>query len=207
MKSVQLTNAKRLAPRFALVALLSASACNDSASSAAAAPEVAARADVVMQTKKAQTFADLCDVAPEKTAPKAFTWPQLTAPAAAGGSGYRWVNVWATWCKPCIEELPMLTRVFGDWKKQGQSVQLTLLSVDADAAAAQKFIADHAGTPATLQVGDPSQVSTWLTSLGLASGSSIPVHMLVDAQNNLVCARAGGISEQDLERFRRAMFP
>jgi thiol-disulfide isomerase/thioredoxin len=115
--------------------------------------------------------------------------------------------VWATWCKPCIEELPMLTRVLGDWKKQGQAVELTLVSVDADAAAAQQFIAQHAGTPATLQISDPAQATPWLTSLGLATGSSIPVHMIVDAQGNLVCARSGGISEEDLERFRRALFP
>jgi hypothetical protein len=38
-------------------------------------------------------------------------------------------------------------------------------------------------------------------------GSAIPVHMLLDAQDRLLCARSGGVSESDVERFRRARFP
>jgi hypothetical protein len=43
--------------------------------------------------------------------------------------------------------------------------------------------------------------------VGLTSGSAIPVHLVLDAQDQLLCARSGGISAADLDRFQRALFP
>jgi thiol-disulfide isomerase/thioredoxin len=161
-------------------------------------------------SKQIATVEAFCDyLAKDDASGPALVWPQLapgqSAPAPA--KGWRWLNVWATWCKPCVEELPLLARSFAEWKKAGQAVGLTLLSVDADASAAQSFIAARAGLPSTLQLKEAGKASEWLTSVGLASGSAIPVHMVLDAQDKLLCARSGGISQGDLERFHRALFP
>ena len=194
-----------IASAFGLLSLgLTVAACDDGPSKTAPAPE--GRVNAVMANHKKQSFADLCDVAPEPA--KAISWPELsTGTAPTPTNKYRWVNVWATWCKPCVEELPLLGRSFGEWKKQGQDVALTLVSVDADAAAAKGFIDARAGLPATLQLKEPAAASTWLSNAGLASGSAIPVHMVLDAQDKLLCARSGGISQADLDKFRVAMFP
>ena len=177
-------------------------ACEDEAASAP--PSAEGRVNAVMVDKKS-SFADLCDIAPQPA--KAFTWPELTDNAPASTARYRWVNVWATWCKPCVEELPLLTRTFDTWKQQGQTVELTLVSVDADAAAAKSFIAARPGTPASLQLADASKASAWLEQIGLASGASIPVHSVLDDKGNLLCARAGGVGAAHLERFKQVMFP
>lgn len=181
-------------------ALATCHGCGDEAGSAPPAAEP--RVNAVMAKKS--SFDDLCDLAPES--PKPFTWPELVERAPPSAATFRWVNVWATWCKPCVEELPLLARTFGEWKKQGQDVELTLVSVDADARAAQNFIAERRGAPPTLQLKDPAKAGAWLEQMGLTSGASIPVHTLLDARGNLVCARAGGVSAAHLERFRQAMF-
>jgi thiol-disulfide isomerase/thioredoxin len=180
--------------------------CDDPA--AKEPPPAEARVNAVMANSKKNSFADLCDLAPEPGA-KVFAWPELAAPAPplAAGARYRWVNVWATWCKPCIEELPLLTKTFEAWKKQGQTVELTLVSVDADAQAAKSFIAARPGAPASLQLKDSTKASDWLTQIGLASGASIPVHTILDDKGNLLCARAGGVGETHLERFKQLLFP
>jgi thiol-disulfide isomerase/thioredoxin len=181
---------------------LAASAC-DAHDEAGAQPAVG-RVDAV-QGKRVK-LSELCDVAPDPAAP--FHWPELTRPASAQtGSKYRWVNVWATWCKPCVEELPLLSRSFADWQKKQQPLTLTLLSVDSDAAAADSFIAARPELPATLRVQDASAAAGWLTGMGLSASSAIPVHLVLDAQDKLLCARSGGISAQDLDRFHRALFP
>jgi thiol-disulfide isomerase/thioredoxin len=179
-------------------------ACDEQ--NAAPPPAAEGRVNAVMANKRA-SFADLCDLAPQP-GEKAFAWPELTEAAPAPGAArYRWINVWATWCKPCVEELPLLTRTFDAWKKAGQDVTLTLVSVDADAAAAKSFIAARPGTPPSLQLKDATKASDWLSQLGLASGASIPVHAVIDQKGNLLCARSGGVTETHLDRFKQVLFP
>jgi thiol-disulfide isomerase/thioredoxin len=190
--------------RCVALACLLLCACDEQ--DASPPPAAEGRVNAVMANKRA-SFADLCDLAPQP-GEKTFQWPELTEPAPPPSTArYRWINVWATWCKPCVEELPLLTRTFEAWKKAGQDVSLTLVSVDADAAAAQAFIAARPGTPKSLQLKDASKAGDWLSQIGLASGASIPVHSVVDQKGNLLCARSGGISETHLERFKQVLFP
>src|SRR5690349_20284558 len=128
----------------AVIALaLSAAACDGggaAANSGSAQPE--GRVNAVMANNKTVKLGELCDVAPDPA--RNFTWPELTGPAPAReNSKYRWVNVWATWCKPCVEEMPLLQRSFADWKHQNQNIALTLLSVDNAPEAATKFVAER----------------------------------------------------------------
>jgi thiol-disulfide isomerase/thioredoxin len=164
------------------------------------------RVDAVLARTNKKTWDDVCDVAPKT--PSSLHWPQLTsAIPAQAGSKYRWVNVWASWCKPCVEELPMLTQTIGSWREQGQHVALTLLSVDADAQSADKFLATRPQLPPSARLQDASTAPTWLTELGLGAGTSIPVHLVLDAQDKLLCVRAGSISNRDLEQFQKLLFP
>ena len=179
-------------------------ACDDQQS--APPPAAEGRVNAVMVNKRA-SFADLCDLAPQP-GEKTFQWPELAEGAPPSATGrYRWVNVWATWCKPCVEEMPLLTHTFETWKKAGQDVTLTLVSVDADVAAAKSFIAARPGTPASLQLKDATKASEWLSQLGLASGASIPVHSVIDQKGNVLCARSGGVTASHLERFKQVLFP
>ena len=54
------------------------------------------------------------------------------------------VNLWATWCGPCVIEMPTLAKLAADY--QGQPVEVVAVSVDrpADAEKARAFIAKHA---------------------------------------------------------------
>ena len=52
------------------------------------------------------------------------------------------VNVWATWCKPCVKEIPDLVRVYKDYKDKGV-VMLGVLDDNADDATAVSFAAER----------------------------------------------------------------
>jgi len=64
---------------------------------------------------------------------------------------YRIVNVWATWCAPCVEEFPGLVSV--GWRLSMRPVELVTISMDdpKKTAPAQKFLQkNHAGVPGRL---------------------------------------------------------
>ncbi len=65
--------------------------------------------------------------------------PQFTFPLLTGGtsslSDYRGmlvlVNVWATWCPPCIEEMPDLQNLYAQMKTGGLPFEILGVSIDA----------------------------------------------------------------------------
>ena len=54
------------------------------------------------------------------------------------------LNVWATWCPPCVAEMPSLERLQRALAAEGLSV--VAVSTDVDKAALERFVADHALT-------------------------------------------------------------
>jgi cytochrome c biogenesis protein CcmG, thiol:disulfide interchange protein DsbE len=52
------------------------------------------------------------------------------------------LNFWATWCPPCIEEMPSLVQM--QKRMQDKGVTVLAVSVDDDADDYHKFLKDHA---------------------------------------------------------------
>lgn len=51
------------------------------------------------------------------------------------------VNFWATWCPPCLEEMPAMERLFRQHKDAGFT--LVAISVDADPKKVGPFLSEH----------------------------------------------------------------
>src|ERR1700734_3245688 len=68
------------------------------------------------------------------------------------------LNFWATWCPPCIEEMPSLVQMQQRMKQKG--VTVLAVSVDADQSSYQQFLRDH--NVNLLSVRDPDQKSNAL---------------------------------------------
>jgi peroxiredoxin len=51
------------------------------------------------------------------------------------------VNFWATWCPPCLEEMPAMERLYRQHKDAGFT--LVAVSVDADPKKITPFVAEH----------------------------------------------------------------
>ena len=63
------------------------------------------------------------------------------------------LNFWATWCPPCIEEMPSLVEMQRRMKPKG--VTVLAVSIDVDQDAYHKFIQDHGVNMITVR--DPEQ--------------------------------------------------
>ena len=68
------------------------------------------------------------------------------------------LNFWATWCAPCIEEMPSLVEMQRRMKSKG--ITVVAVSVDIDQGAYNQFIRDHNIT--LLTVRDSAQTSNSL---------------------------------------------
>jgi thiol-disulfide isomerase/thioredoxin len=148
----------------------------------------------------------------EKTYPargegaRTFT-PALTRPfeggAAGPAGGWTWVNLWATWCTPCVEEMGMLNRWRDGFAREGLPVRFELLSIDEPSAqAALEGWKDKnlAGPIRWLRAQE--DLGPFLESLGVDRSAAIPVHALVDPQGALRCVRVGSIHQQDYGAVR-----
>lgn len=62
------------------------------------------------------------------------------------------LNFWATWCPPCVEEMPSLLQLH---KELGDKVIILAVSEDADDGAYKQFVRDH--NVDLLTVRDPRQ--------------------------------------------------
>ncbi|MGA8765045.1 MAG: TlpA disulfide reductase family protein [Candidatus Sulfotelmatobacter sp.] len=63
------------------------------------------------------------------------------------------LNFWATWCPPCVEEMPSLVQMQQHMKAKG--VTVLAISVDVDQSSYRRFLRDHAIS--LLTVRDPDQ--------------------------------------------------
>jgi thiol-disulfide isomerase/thioredoxin len=96
------------------------------------------------------------------------------------------LNLWATWCAPCVQEMPTLAAL--DTATKGQPVVVLPVSVDAagDVANAEAFIAKRPPLPF---YSDPNY--------GLAFGlkppaEGLPTTVLIDAAGNVRARVSGG---------------
>ena len=68
------------------------------------------------------------------------------------------LNFWATWCPPCVEEMPSLVEMQRRMKAKG--VTVIAVSMDVDQDAYRQFLKDH--NVNLLTVRDPNQKSNTL---------------------------------------------
>lgn len=134
-----------------------------------------------------------------------FPMPVLDGAAWTPATGWRWVNVWATWCGPCIEEMPRLLQWRQRLAKDGSPVELVLLSVDQGRAEVDRFYDKHPDWPPSVRLQSTSELPGWLERLGLPASTAIPLHVFVDPAGKVRCVRAGAIGERDYETVRRVV--
>jgi cytochrome c biogenesis protein CcmG, thiol:disulfide interchange protein DsbE len=68
------------------------------------------------------------------------------------------LNFWATWCAPCVEEVPSLVQMQQRMKAKG--VTVLAVSVDVDDSNYKRFVKDHSVNMLTVR--DPDQKSNAL---------------------------------------------
>lgn len=94
------------------------------------------------------------------------------------------LNIWATWCTPCREEMPALDRL--QTRLGGTEFEVVALSIDQQGAQAVRKFYDEVGVKALALYIDPSaQAGFKLATIGL------PTTVIVDRAGREVGRRVG----------------
>jgi len=101
---------------------------------------------------------------------------------------YVFINIWATWCVPCVEELPLIKKLRDDFSEE----QLVMISLSEDL------------TKASLENGIKQYGLNWtnvyrdfdlINKYQFSSG--IPLSFLIDKEGKLVFMHNGGLIDTD----------
>ena len=111
------------------------------------------------------------------------------------------LNVWATWCEPCRQEMPALDRLQAELG--GPGFQVVALSVDQQGAdIAQRFFREIGVKSLEFYIDPSARAAFRLDAPGL------PVSLLIDRHGREIGRHLGAVKWDDpqvLERLRRAI--
>jgi thiol-disulfide isomerase/thioredoxin len=108
------------------------------------------------------------------------------------------INFWATWCPPCVEELPLLERFYG--QNKAKSMQIVGLAADKPEAV-RTFLKK---LPLTFPIGitDLSGIALSKSWGNLAGG--LPFSVMLAADGRVMQRKMGKLSEDDLNTWLNA---
>jgi peroxiredoxin len=104
------------------------------------------------------------------------------------------LNFWATWCPPCVRELPMLARVQREQEERG----LTIIGIaEDDEASVRRFLERYpAGFLHLLNAPGRSDLGRRYGNLR----SVLPYTVVIDRQGEIAWRRYGELNERELMR-------
>ncbi|MDB5262341.1 MAG: alkyl hydroperoxide reductase [Adhaeribacter sp.] len=101
------------------------------------------------------------------------------------------MNFWATWCPPCIAEMPNIQSLYE--KVKSENIAFVMVSLDDDPAKAQKFINRK---KFTFPVYTPNGALP-----PVYAGQVIPTTFVISPDGRIV-ARKDGMADYDNQEFR-----
>jgi thiol-disulfide isomerase/thioredoxin len=105
------------------------------------------------------------------------------------------INFWATWCKPCVEEMPHLLRLA---KEMGdRDARIILVSLDFRSAAEETldpFLENHGVRLPVVLLNDPD-ANTWISKVDPSWGGSIPATLIYKGSDRVFYEKALSYSE------------
>lgn len=104
------------------------------------------------------------------------------------------INIWATWCPPCIAEMPDIQSLYNRMKEDNISVEFIMLSVDEDPEKAFAFSKKRGYTfPVYTSTGKMPDVY---------QSSAIPTTFVISPEGYIV-ARREGMAKYNTKKFRQ----
>ena len=103
------------------------------------------------------------------------------------------INFWASWCPPCVEEMPMLSAF--NQKIDANSIQMVGIGIDSPSNLRQ-FLEKTTVSYQVLMGGLDG--SDWMKRLGNAQGA-LPYTIILSPEGKVLFTKLGKVSESELQ--------
>ena len=106
------------------------------------------------------------------------------------------LNFWATWCPPCVAEMPDIHDLYK--KMEGKNVAFVLVTQDENFEKAKNFLERKSYTFPIYQLASPLP--------SVFASRSIPTTFVISPQGKIIAKRIG-MAKYDTEEFRELLVP
>ena len=145
-------------------------------------------------TSKAEAAGVTAQIAPD------FTFTDLVTGKTTKLSDLRdkpvYLNFWATWCPPCVKELPHIQAKYEQYKDR---IHFLAISVDSEQEAPAQFISSK-GYTFTVGYGNEREISRAYNI------EAIPASYIIGTDGTIKAQIVGSMDEADLESFLQKAF-
>ena len=109
------------------------------------------------------------------------------------------INFWATWCGPCVKELPQFESLQAKYKERG--LEMILISFDfvEQIGKANKFAADR-NLKSTLYLLDETDYNSFIDKVHPSWSGAIPATLMIDSRNGKKAFFEKEFHEGELEK-------
>ena len=113
------------------------------------------------------------------------------------------INFWATWCAPCIKELPLFEALS---KKKDAGAKVTLISMDfADQVAKVQEFVKRRNLTSDILLLDEIDYNSWIDKVDESWSGAIPATLVINPVNGKRKFVEKGLKEGELEAIIRSV--
>jgi thiol-disulfide isomerase/thioredoxin len=94
------------------------------------------------------------------------------------------LNIWATWCPPCVREMPSIAKLARDPRLQGKNVEFVCVSTDVSGETVRQFLAGRDWTMTILRANSTPPVF---------SSEGIPATFLISPDGRIAATKVGAL--------------
>lgn len=113
------------------------------------------------------------------------------------------INFWATWCQPCMEELPYFERVHAEQKDNNVEVILVNLDMPHMWKTRLEPYVEKKGIRSTVVILDDPKQNDWIPKVSEAWGGGIPATLIYNKERRSFYERSFTYDEltEELDKF------